>query len=198
MQLIRRERGDGSIGGGANLKDALSAVMRDEAGAQDFGEFSGGMAAEDVHLPEAVLRGDETLRDDEVVERGGVDVRDAMGVALDGDWSGESGDGESPVDLRKGIAHRFAGPVTPTHECCGNQHQNERDEDGYGPDKDTAAVGGDIANFSVLHALVDRASGEQGRLRRIWIVGVHALIQSLNGGICRGVEALLSAVMLEP
>jgi hypothetical protein len=49
------------------------------------------MAAEGVHLPEAVLCGDEALGKDEVVERGGTDVRNAVVVALDGDWGGEAG-----------------------------------------------------------------------------------------------------------
>ncbi len=57
------------------------------------------MAAEKVHLPEAVLRGDVALGEDEVFERGGVDVGDAVGVALDGDGGGEAVDGESAVEL---------------------------------------------------------------------------------------------------
>ena len=43
--------------------------MRDEGGAEDLGELAGGVAAEGVHLEEAVLSGDEALGEDEVVER---------------------------------------------------------------------------------------------------------------------------------
>ena len=57
------------------------------------------MAAEGVHLPEAILRGDEALGEDEVVERGGADVGDAVVVAKDGDGSGEAGDGDGAVEL---------------------------------------------------------------------------------------------------
>jgi len=118
-----------------------------------------------------------------------------VGVALHGDWSGESGDGKRTVDLREGVAHGFAGPVTSADGCCGNQDEDERNEDDDGSEKNAAACG-EIAGFSVLHGLVEIAPGNQGRLGWVWIVGVHALIQSLNGGMCRGVEAMLSAVML--
>jgi hypothetical protein len=37
-------------------------------------------------LPEAVLRGDVALSDEEIVESGGLDVRDAVGVAADNNW----------------------------------------------------------------------------------------------------------------
>ena len=94
MELVGGEDGDGAVGGGADLQGALEAVVLDEGGAEDLGELAGGVAAEGVHLPEAVLRGDEALGEEEVVEVGGVDGGDAVGVALDGDGGGEAGDGE--------------------------------------------------------------------------------------------------------
>ena len=84
--------------------------MGDEGGAEDLGEVAGGVAAEGVHLPEAVLCGDEALGEEEVVERGGADVGDAVGVALDGDGSGEAGDGDGAVELGEGVAHASDGP----------------------------------------------------------------------------------------
>ena len=81
MELIGREDRDGAVGGGADLHDALGAVMGDKAGAEDLGELAGGVAAEGFHLPEAVLRGDVTLGEDEVVERGGTEVGNALVVA---------------------------------------------------------------------------------------------------------------------
>ena len=86
-------------------------------GAEDLGEGAGGVAAEGVHLPEAVLRGDEALGDDEVVERGGADVGDAVGVALDGDGSGEAGDGDGAVELGEGVVHGLASPVAGGEEA---------------------------------------------------------------------------------
>ena len=96
------EGGGDAVGGGADLEDALGAVVREEGGAEDLGEVSGGVAAEGVHLPEAVLGGDVALGEDEVVKGGGLDVGDAVGVAADRDGGGESGDGEGAVDLGEG------------------------------------------------------------------------------------------------
>ena len=96
---------------------ALEAVVGEEGGAEDLGEGAGGVAAEGVHLPEAVLRGDEALGEEEVVERGGADVGDAVGVALDGDGSGEAGDGDGAVELGKGVVHGLAEPVAGGDEA---------------------------------------------------------------------------------
>ena len=60
-------------------------VVRDERGAHDFGEIAVRVAARGVHLPEAVLRGDVALGDEEVVFGCGFDVGNAVGVAPDGD-----------------------------------------------------------------------------------------------------------------
>ena len=68
VELVGWEGGDGAVGGGADLEGALEAVVGEEAGAEDFGEGAGGVAAEGVHLPEAILCGDEALGEDEVVE----------------------------------------------------------------------------------------------------------------------------------
>ena len=68
MELAGVQGGDGTIGGCTDLEGALGAVVRDHGRAEDFGELAGGVAAEGVHLPETVLRGDEALGHDEVVE----------------------------------------------------------------------------------------------------------------------------------
>ena len=94
VELVRRVVGEGAVCGGADLEGALDAVMLKEGGTEDFGELAGDVAAEGVHLPEAVLRGDVALGDDEVVERGGSNVGNTVGVALDDDGCGEAGDGE--------------------------------------------------------------------------------------------------------
>ena len=67
VELVGRHSGEGSIGGGAELQDALDAVVGNHGRAEDLGELTGGVAAEGLHLPEAVLRGDVALGDDEVV-----------------------------------------------------------------------------------------------------------------------------------
>ena len=187
VQLVGWEGSGGAVGGGTDLEGALGAVVRDEAGAEDFGEFAGGVAAEDVHLPEAVLRGDEALGEDEVVEGGGVDVRDAVGVALDGDGSGEAGDGEGAVDLREGVAHGLAGPVASADEGDSSEEEGEGDEDGDGSEEDATAARGESAfPESAVVGCVWGTAGEQRRFGGSWIVEIHALIQSLNGELAKG------------
>ncbi len=108
---------DSSVCCSAELEGALGAVVSEERGAEEFGEGSEGVAAKGFHLPEAILRGDEALGDDEVVERRCLDGGDALRVALDGDGSGEAGDGEVAVELREGVAHGVAGPDARAEEC---------------------------------------------------------------------------------
>jgi hypothetical protein len=174
VELIGRERGDGAVGGGANLEDALGAVVGNEAGAEDFSEFSGGMAAEDVHLPEAVLRGDEALCDDEIVERGGVDVRDAVGVALDGDGCGEPGDGEVSVYLREGITQGVACPVASGDE--GGDGEDDEKRDGNSDDAEEIAAQSRGEVDFLWRILVGEAVRKQSRIGWNWIVGVHVLL----------------------
>ncbi len=111
MELIGWECGEGAVGGGAELEGALEAVVGEEGWAEDLGEGAGGVATESIHLPEAVLRGDEALGEEEVVERGGADVGNAVGVALDGDGCGEAGDGDGSVELRERVVQGLVDPV---------------------------------------------------------------------------------------
>ncbi len=148
--------------------------MGDEAGAEDFGEVAGGVAAESVHLPEAVLRGDEALGEEEVVERGGVDVGDAVGVALDGDGSGEAGDGDGAVELREGVAHGLTNPVPREDEADDHQEKDDGSEDDDDATDDEAASG-------LLRELL-RSEGDVGdRVGGGEMRQVHGLIASVNG-----------------
>jgi len=67
VELIGGEGRDGAVGGVADEEGALEAVVSEEAGAEDLGESARGMATEGVHLPEAVLCGDEALGEEEIV-----------------------------------------------------------------------------------------------------------------------------------
>jgi len=146
----------------------------DEVGAEDFGEVAGSVTAESVHLPEAILRSDKALGEEEVVERGGADVGDAMGVALDGDGSGETGNGDGSVELREGVVHSLANPVSREDEADDRQEKDDGGEDDDDATDDEAASGllrdllrseGDVG---------DRVGG--GEMRQ-----VHGLIASVNG-----------------
>jgi hypothetical protein len=176
VELIGGEGSEGSVGRGSDEEGALEAVVWEEAGAKDFGEGAGGVAAEGVHLPEAVLCGDEALGEDEVVERGGADVGDAVGVALDGDGSGEARDGDSTVELREGIVHGLAKPVARGGEA------NDGDEDGKGGEDDDDAAE-NAAAFSLDGRLL-RGEGFVWDDVGVCEVGeVHGLIASVNGGM---------------
>ncbi len=83
------QRCDDLFGLGAHLEQALNAVVVDETFAEDFGDLSGDVAPGHVHLPETVLGGDVALGGEEVVEIGGLDMRDSVLVAADGDFGGE-------------------------------------------------------------------------------------------------------------
>ena len=128
MKLIGRESSDGTVGCDAELERALETVVGEECRAEDLGECAGGVAAEDIHLPEAVLRGDEALSDKEVVERGGTDVRDAVVVAPDGDWRGEAGEGDGSIELRQRIAHGLAKPVARDDESDDDEQDDENSQ----------------------------------------------------------------------
>lgn len=82
------------------------------------------MAAQNIHLKEAVASSDKPLREDEVVERRGTDVRHAMSVALDGDGRGEARQAKFAIDLRQRVGHDLLGPMARGKE--GNQREDEQ------------------------------------------------------------------------
>ena len=98
VELVGGKGGGGAVGGGAELEDALLAIVLDEGGAEDLGEGAGTVAAEGVHLEEAVGGGDVALGEEQVVEVGGVDGGNTLRVAGDGDGRGEAGDGDGAVE----------------------------------------------------------------------------------------------------
>jgi hypothetical protein len=65
----------------------------------------------DLHLVEAVLRGYEALREEQVVFRLGVDVRDAPAVAADFDGFFQTGEGEAAFDLGQTGLRFFPQPL---------------------------------------------------------------------------------------
>src|ERR1700750_3437422 len=73
----------------AKLEHALGLVMPQQGGTHDFGQCTIGAAAIRIHLPEAVLRGDVTLRNEHVLFSCGIDMGHAMLIAADGARSGE-------------------------------------------------------------------------------------------------------------
>ena len=128
--LVGGKYGEGAVGGGGEAEGALGSVVGDEPGAEKLGEGARGVAAEGLHLPEPILRGDEALGEDEVVEGRCADVGDTMGVALDGDGGGEAGDAEGAVELREGVAHGSVGPEAGAEECSDDEDERDDERDG--------------------------------------------------------------------
>ena len=132
VALIGGQDGDGAVGGGAQLQAALQAVVIQQGAAKNGGKLAGGVAAQQVHLPQAVLGGDEALGKDEVVHGGGADVGHAAGVAFHRDRRGEAVDGERAVELRQVLAHRNADEVAPGEERGrgerGGEHQKQAED----------------------------------------------------------------------
>jgi hypothetical protein len=174
MELIGGESGDGAVGGGSDEEGALEAVVSEEAGAEDFGEGAGGVAAEGVHLPEPILRGDEALGEDEVVERGGADVGDAVGVALDDDGSGEPGDGDGTVQLGEGVAHGLAEPVAGGDKADDGDENDEGGEDDGDAAEDASSFGLEGCLLWSERLVRDNVGGGE-------VGEVHGLIASVNG-----------------
>jgi hypothetical protein len=87
------------------------------------------VAAEGVHLPKAILRGDEALGEKEVVERGGAKVRHTVRIALDADGSGEARDREGAVKLGERLVHGLAEPLAGADEADDGDKDDEGSED---------------------------------------------------------------------
>jgi hypothetical protein len=174
--LVGWEDGDGAVNGGSDLEGALQTVVGDHAGAENFGHIAGDVAAKGVHLPKTVLGGDVALGDDEVVERGGADVGNALGVALNGDRSREAGDRKGAVELGKRVVHGLAGPMASGEEGDDREEDKKWDEDGDCFEEEGSAT----ARGGVDELFVDGAVEESGWFGSFRFVVIHVLFQRIN------------------
>ena len=69
---------------------------------------------------------------------------DSVGVALDGNGSGEAGDGQAAVKLREGVAH---GVVRP--EASGEEEEDEEQDAGCESDADGSGKDGGMRLFGI-------------------------------------------------
>jgi hypothetical protein len=95
------EQSSVAFGGGAEAESAEAFVYGNGNGAEDFRELATSNAAEEVHLPETVLRHDVALGFRHIGERGCADVRDAPDVAVNGDLILQAGQRGCAVHLRE-------------------------------------------------------------------------------------------------
>jgi hypothetical protein len=174
VKLIGREGRDGAIGGGAELEGALETVVGQEGRAEDFGEGAGGVAAEGVHLPQTILRGDKALGEDEVVKRGSAEVGNAVVVALDSDGCSEAGNGDGAVELGEGVMQGLPDPISCSDETDDNDKDDESREDDDGAAEDASTSGLQRSLFGG-EGLVWNDFGI-GEMRQ-----THGLVASVNG-----------------
>ena len=125
--LIRRKRCSSAISCGAELQITLHLVVQDEAGAENLGELSGGVTAQRVHLPQAILRGDVTLREEQIFHAGGVNGWNALRIARDSDRCVETVDRECAVYGRQHGSHHVSRPDRPGDDESGHDDE-ENDE----------------------------------------------------------------------
>ena len=93
-----------------------------------------GGAAGSVHLPQAVLRGDVALRNEQVGFCGGIDMRHAMRVAADDNRRGKSGQLHIAIELRQSGFGRGTQPQNTSpgsddgkqKKTAGDEQQNAR------------------------------------------------------------------------
>ncbi len=92
------ERGAALSSAGEAVRSKL-LVDGKRSGAQNFRKLPAGHAAEQIHLPEAVLRHDVALRFREIFHGRGPDVRHSPAITFDGGFLLETGQGRAPVEL---------------------------------------------------------------------------------------------------
>jgi hypothetical protein len=95
------------------------------------------MPSEEVHLEETVLSGDEALREDEVIKRGGADMRNAVDITLDCNGSRKTLDDERAIRLRKRSDEHMANVAAGGEECGEADDKQDRDSDGEKSGKST-------------------------------------------------------------
>jgi hypothetical protein len=125
VKLVGRKLAKRAVGGCANLEGSLQAIVPDDGLAEDFGKLAGCVAAQNIELEQTVLRGDEPLREDEIVHIGGANVRNAVSVAVHRNRRGKTRDRERSVELRKRIVNSVADPVARVEERCRDEDDDE-------------------------------------------------------------------------
>ena len=115
-----------AFGGAAEAKGAKLLVDGHGIFAEHFGELSARHAAQQVHLPQAILRHHIAFGFHQVLHAGGANVRHAPAVALHGDGLFQAADVRGAIDLRQRAIH-----VPPKHAARG------QDDDGQQPAENT-------------------------------------------------------------
>jgi hypothetical protein len=135
MKLIGGENGDSAVGSGAELEDALLAIMLNKRRAKDLGELTGAVTTKGIHLEEPVRSSDEALGEEQIVKVGSVDRGNALGIASDGNRRGEARDGDVAVKQAFVLWERRAHRVAKSDSRGDDEDDDKQREDPNG-DKD--------------------------------------------------------------
>jgi hypothetical protein len=132
-----RDGGEDGAGEGAETVETRGAVAGDGGGAEEFGEFAGGGAAQEIHLEEAFLRVEPAEGAGDIGAALATDRGHAEGVARDRHRRTETGGGGGAVEQREAGAHAR---VEPTAGDGGEEEQGA--DEGGGEAEDFAGAEG--------------------------------------------------------
>ncbi len=137
LRLLRsRHDGHRSLGHLPQSQDALLAVKLDVLRTQHRRQFARSETAGHVHLPQPVLRGNVSLREQQVAQVGRRNVGNAQRVVGHDNRAGKARQMNGSVHLRQRGLHRAIEPEVEAEEGDQQQHQ-----DRYHHAEDEFAVG---------------------------------------------------------
>ena|SRR5437868_11004085 len=108
--LLREEFFHAPFRARTKQQDALLAIVLDPGWAKHLGHLTAGKTARHVHLPQTVLGCHIALSEEKILESGGIDSGDPMGIAGDGDRRGYARDLYTTVHLGKSGVTRMVEP----------------------------------------------------------------------------------------
>ncbi len=112
---------DLTVGGAAKLHGAEVFVDRQGRFAEYLRELAAGDAAQQIHLPEAILGHDVALRLGQIFDGIGANVRDAPAVAVDGHFFLQTGQRRAAIQLRQRLVDQ------PPNESASENQNNPKD-----------------------------------------------------------------------
>ncbi len=125
--ILRRAEFHGLAGCLPYSQDALLAIELHHLPAQNLGQFPGGVTSRHIHLPQPVLRGDKTLRKEQVFHVAGTDRGDAVRVANHIHTRLQPGHAQAAIHLRQRVLqhHVQASGSGGEHENYGSERRGQ-------------------------------------------------------------------------
>src|SRR5579885_249821 len=101
MPLLRIKRVGGSLTRLAKLQIALLTIVLQQCRTEDLGKITCGITPGSIHLPQTVLRSNESLSIKEVVKGSCANVRHTEFVANDSYWTRKPTQRNAAIHLRQ-------------------------------------------------------------------------------------------------